>query len=549
MTTIESSIDLSAHLTLSAETLCAAFQRTASAHADAVALRTEGDGVVITWGDYAARVRRFAEGLHALGLRRGDTLALLLRNRPEFHLLDVAALHLGAVPFSIYATSAPEQMRFILRDAGARIAVTEQSLSDRLEAAGGVEHLVVVDDGDGLRELEERRSPDLDFDASWRAVDGDDLLTLIYTSGTTGPPKGVELTHDNLLGAWRGMHAAWRRPQEPGRLISYLPSAHIADRFSSHYLSLLFGHAITCCRDPREVARLLPEVRPTVFAGVPRIWQKMKAAVEPGLPAVPAVLEPEARAAILARLGLDRCEVAVCAAAPVPVEVLGFFIDLGLPLCELYGLSETSAVATANPMDAPRLGTVGTPVPGAELRLAEDGEILLRGPMVMRGYRNRPDKTVEAIDADGWLHTGDVGVLDDDGYLRIVDRKKELIINAAGKNMSPANIEAAIKGASSLISQACVIGDARPYNVALLTLDPEASAATAAQGGEAAVRAEVAAAVDRANARLSRVEQIKRYELLEDDWLPGGPELTPTMKLKRRAIAAGYAARIERLYA
>jgi long-subunit acyl-CoA synthetase (AMP-forming) len=524
---------------LAAATLCEAFHATAAAHAHAPALL--GDGVSISWAEYAARVRRAAEGLHALGVRRGDTVALLLTNRPEFHVFDSAAMHLGAVPFSIYATSAPEQVEFVLRDSGARVAVTESALRDRL--AGPLEHVIVVDEPHSLP-----RAPELDLDSAARAVGPDDLLTLIYTSGTTGPPKGVELTHRNLLAAWRGMHAAWRQPRGPGRVISYLPSAHIADRFAHHYAAMLFGHSITCCPDPRAVAALLPQVRPTQFVAVPRIWQKIKAAVEGGLPAPPDQLPEPARAAILAKLGLDQCEVAITAAAPVPSEVLEFFQRLGLPICEVYGLSETSAVATANPPERIKIGTVGRPVPGVELRLAPDGEVLLRGEVVMRGYRNRPDKTVEAIDADGWLRTGDVGVLDEDGYLRIVDRKKELIINAAGKNMSPANIETALKGASPLVAQACVIGDARPYNVALLTLDAEVAAAFAARHGAGAIEAEVAAAVERANGRLARVEQIKRYRVLDSDWMPGGAELTPTMKLKRRAVDELYAEEIEGLY-
>jgi long-chain acyl-CoA synthetase len=555
-------------------TLCAAFQRTAAERPDELALRTAGDPAGITWGEYAGRVRGLAEGLASLGLRRGDTLALLLTNRAEFHLLDAAAIHLGAVPFSIYTTSPPEQIEFLLRDSGARIAVTEEALRDRLDQALGgasaLEHLLMVEE---LRELERRAAPGFDFEASWRGVGGDDLLTLIYTSGTTGPPKGVELTHRNLLTAWRGLYASWELPSPGGSTISYLPSAHVADRFAAHYAGMLFGPAVTSCPDPRQVGRLLPEVRPTVFASVPRIWQKLKAAVEPAVPdwaidaglravgleqdgaPVPEELgaereraERQVFAGVRERIGLDRCEVAVCAAAPVPAEVLEFFHAIGLPILEVYGLSETSAVATANPPARPRIGTVGPPVPGVELRLAEDGEVLLRGETVMRGYRNRPDNTVEAIDAEGWLHTGDVGVVDADGYLRVVDRKKELIINAAGKNMSPANIETTLKAASPLIGQACVIGDARPYNVALLTLDPEAAGAHSGTHGEHAVRAEVDAAVGRANARLARVEQIKRYRLLEGDWMPGGVELTPTMKLKRRAIAERYACEIEELY-
>jgi long-chain acyl-CoA synthetase len=560
---------------LDEDTLCAAFQRTATEWSDEVALRMAGDQAGITWREYAERVRRLAEGLSSLGLRRGDALALLLTNRVEFHLLDAAALHLGAVPFSIYTTSSPEQIEFVLRDSGARFAVTEEALLDRLEQALGgetsLDHLLMVD---GLDELERRRSPGFDFDATWRAVGSDDLLTLIYTSGTTGPPKGVELTHRNLLAAWRGMHAAWDLPHPGGSTVSYLPSAHVADRFSSHYAAMLFGQSVTCCPDPRQVGRLLPEARPTLFASVPRIWQKLKAGVEPAVPAwaleaglqavaleqrgepVPDELRAEREradrlvfAGIRERIGLDRCEVAVCAAAPVPAEVLEFFHAIGVPILEVYGLSETCAVATANPPGRPRIGTVGRPIPGVELRLADDGEVLLRGESLMRGYRKRPDKTVEAIDAEGWLHTGDVGVLDADGYLRIVDRKKELIINAAGKNMSPANIETALKAASPLIGHACVIGDARPYNVALLTPDAEAAGAFVASHGEDALRAEVAAAVERANARLSRVEQIKRHLLLDEDWTPGGVELTPTMKLRRRGIEERYAREIEELYA
>ena len=572
--------------TLDEDTLCAAFQRTAAERPDEPALRTAGDPVGMTWREYADRVRRLAEGLTSLGLRRGDTLALLLTNRAEFHLLDAAAIHLGAVPFSIYTTSSPEQIEFLMRDSGARIAVTEEALLGRLEEAlaGGsrVDHLLMVE---CLDELERRRSPGFDFEATWRAVGANDLLTLIYTSGTTGPPKGVELTHGNLLAAWRGMHAAWNLPHPGGSTISYLPSAHVADRFATHYAGMLFGPAVTSCPDPRQVGRLLPEVRPTMLAAVPRVWQKLKAGVEAAMLAEPdqrrrqaaswaidvgrraVALEQRGEpvpddlrrereqadrlvlAGIRERIGLDRCEVAVCAAAPVPAEVLEFFHAVGLPILEVYGLSETSAVATANPLSRPRIGTVGLPVPGVELRLADDGEVLLRGDSVMRGYRNRPDKTVEAIDAEGWLHTGDVGTVDADGYLRVVDRKKELIINTAGKNMSPANIETTLKAATPLIGHACVIGDARPYNVALLTLDAEAAGAYAAARGEDGLRAEVAAAVERANARLARVEQIKRHRVLDGDWMPGGVELTPTMKLKRRAISERYAREIEELYA
>jgi long-subunit acyl-CoA synthetase (AMP-forming) len=417
---------------------------------------------------------------------------------------------------------------------------------------------------------------------------------LIYTSGTTGPPKGVELTHANMVSELRGLDAVWPQPAR-GRAVSFLPAAHVADRTLSHYGPMAYGTTITSCPDAAQLFSYLPEVRPTLMGGVPRIWEKLKAALEAGFageqdPArreaieqaietgrrcvrleqegeeVPADLA-EARAAaeravfapLRERLGLDEVAVWVVGAAATPTDVMEFFFALGCPLAEVWGMSELSCVATWNPPGRSRIGTVGPPIPGCELRIAEDGEVLVRGPLVMKGYRNRPEMTAETIDGDGWLHTGDVGEIDADGYLRIVDRKKELIINAAGKNMSPANIEGEIKGSSQLIGQAVCVGDGRPYNVALIVLDPDVAPVFASQHGiangtlaalaaDATVRAEVAAGIERANARLSRVEQIKRFAILPVDWQPAGDELTPTMKLKRKPIAQKYADEIEALY-
>jgi long-chain acyl-CoA synthetase len=258
----------------------------------------------------------------------------------------------------------------------------------------------------------------------------------------------------------------------------------------------------------------------------------------------PSVLPDEQKAAVRASLGLDQVEWLISGAAPIPEEVLAYFLALGMPICELWGMSELSCCATINPPDDIRIGTVGKAVPGVELKLLPDGELLVRGGIVMKGYRRDPEKTADALDADGWLHTGDIAEIDDDGYVRIVDRKKELIINAAGKNMSPANIEQRLKAGSPLIGQAIVIGDRRPYNVALIVLDPDARAAWPAGG----LDAEVARGVEEANGHLSRVEQVKRFAILPVDWEPGGEELTPTMKLKRKPIAAKYAAEIEALY-
>jgi long-subunit acyl-CoA synthetase (AMP-forming) len=271
------------------------------------------------------------------------------------------------------------------------------------------------------------------------------------------------------------------------------------------------------------------------------VWEKHKAALEAsGAAALPAD-------ALKARLGLDEARWLAVGAAPTPVEVLEFFAERGMPICEVWGMSETSCIVTTNRPGAIKFGSVGQPVEGMKLWIADDGELLVRGPLVMAGYRNRPDLTAEAVDADGWLHTGDVARIDEDGFVWIVDRKKELIINAAGKNMSPANIEARLKSSGPLIGQACVVGDRRPFNVALLVLDPDIGAGLDPEDPEVVAR--VQDEVDAANAHLARVEQIKRFRLLAAEWLPGGDELTPTMKLKRRPIAEKYAGEIDALYA
>ena len=548
---------------LRASTLCEAFQITCAENADRVALRTPGDAVSITFAEYAARVRRIAGGLHALGVRRGDTVGLMLLNRAEFNLCDTAALHLGATPFSIYNTSSPEQIAYLFGNAGNAVVITEAQFLPALAAAAveTIEQIVCVDDApDGttsLAELEAAGPDDFDFEAAWRAVEPEDFATLCYTSGTTGPPKGVQLTHANVIAQGRLIAPVldWR----PGdRITSYLPHAHMADRFTSHYAQMLFGQQVTAVDDPRQIVAALPDVRPTVWGAVPRIWEKMKAALESQGVADPAALPEEARAAIRGKLGLDECRWTIAGAAPTPVEVLEYFGALGIPICEVWGMSELTCIGTVNPPGRAKVGTVGMPLDGIELRIADDGELLARGPTLMQGYRHDPEKTAEAIDPEGWMHTGDVAEIDDDGYVTIVDRKKELIINAAGKNMSPANIEARVKTASPLIGQACCVGDRRPYNVALIVLDPDVSAQWAAERGidsapaalaaNQSVQDEVARGVEEANTHLSRVEQIKRFVVVPADWLPGGDELTPTMKLKRKPIAEKYAGEIEALY-
>jgi long-chain acyl-CoA synthetase len=584
---------------LNSGTVCQAFQVSAAQRPDTVALRTIGDGVVLTWAEYADKVRTMAAGLASLGLKRGDTFACMLVNRPEFHVFDAAAMHIGATSFSIYNTSSPEQIAYLFGDAAPRIVVTEMQYVERIRESGAApEHMVIVDgEAEGAMtcdELAERGDPSFDFDAAWRAVEPDDVLTLIYTSGTTGPPKGVELTHRNLMSMMRSLREVFD-PGPAAKVISFLPHAHIADRGVLHYGSQIMGYTVTDCPDPKQLLPHLIDTRPEVWGGVPRIWEKLKAALEAGFAAeqdeakrdavqkalevgrqkvrleqagepVPDDLEQQWQAmhdsvfaGIKGMLGLDHVRVSIVGAAPTPPEVMEFFAAIGLPICEVWGMSETSAIATMNPPGAQRFGTVGPPIPDVDIKLDTDGEILVHGPIVMPGYRNLPEKTAEAFTDDGWLRTGDIGELTEDGYLRIVDRKKELIINAAGKNMSPANIEATLKSANPLIGQAVCIGDARPYNVALIVLDPDVAPVAAAKlGMEGAslediarddrVRGLIEQAVAQANEKLSRVEQIKKFALLPTEWLPGGDELTPTMKLKRKPIAAKYEAEIEALY-
>jgi long-subunit acyl-CoA synthetase (AMP-forming) len=550
---------------LDATTMCEAFQLTAAVDPGAVALRTPGGDLEITWREYAERVERIAAGLHALGVRRGDTVAIMLVNRPEFHLIDTAAFHLGATPFSIYNSSSPEQVSYLFSNAGNAVVLCERQFLDVIRAADApdLEQIVLIDGSEEgtipLSDLEGGEVDGFDFEATWKAVQPDDVLTLIYTSGTTGPPKGVQLTHAGIV-AENNAVAAVLPLTTGGRVTSFLPAAHIADRWACYYYPCLtYGAAITSVPDPRAVVGALPEVRPTTWGAVPRIWEKIKAALETQGITDPSALPEEAKAGVRAKLGLDQVEWLISGAAPIAPEVLEYFLALGLPICELWGMSELSCCAIVNPPDDIRIGTVGKALPGIEVRLLDDGELLIRGPIVMKGYRGDPEKTAEALDADGWLHTGDIAEVDGDGYVKIVDRKKELIINAGGKNMSPANIEQKIKASSPMIGQAVCIGDRRPYNVALIVLDPDAMAQWATANGaendppalaaDDRVRAEVARGVEEGNAQLSRVEQIKKFTILGEDWEPGGDELTPTMKLKRKPIHAKYEAEIESLYA
>jgi long-subunit acyl-CoA synthetase (AMP-forming) len=572
--------------------LCAAFQLTAAAHPERPALRTALQDDALTWAEYAERVRSVATGLAALGVRAGDTVGLMLANRTEFHLADVAALHLGAAPFSIYNTNPPEKIVPLIENSGTRIVVTEPAFADRVAAVAErmpqIEHVVVAgpDAGPGtltLAELEALPAPaGFDFDAAWRAVGPDTLATIIYTSGTTGEPKGAEWTHGALLFHCGAMHRS--APVGPaGHVISHLPMAHAAERYTSHYQSLTFGYTITSCPDPKRFAEVLAEVHPTRLFGVPRHYEKLAEAVRSLASADPALEEalaaalerqrgsdapvdfhtaaqtPEAVALrpVREQLGLDRIEWLTSGGAGTRRDILELFAAIGLPIVELWGMTETLLMLSNDPR-AIRIGTVGRPVPGTEARLADDGELLVRGPMFSR-YRKDPERTRETLGEDGWMRSGDVAAVDEHGVYRIVDRKKELIITSQGKNLAPALIETTIKQQSPVIAHPVVIGEARPYVTALVVLDEEGVREFAAGRGltgthaelvrSDAVQAEVRRAIDAANERLSRAEQVKRFTVLDATWTPGDEEITPTLKLKRRVIADRYAAEIDQLYA
>jgi long-subunit acyl-CoA synthetase (AMP-forming) len=585
-----------------AATMAQAFRMTAAERAGEVAIRTKGDEFSITWGELRERVDALVGGLAKLGVGRGDTVALMLSNRPEFHLGDLAAMMLGATPFSLYTTYTPEQIRYLMTDARAKVLICEQQFMPQVREARrelpNLEYVIVVDGQAPLGTLAladvEGSNPGFDVGAAVAQIEPTDVLTLIYTSGTTGPPKGVQLIHRNLSALVESTMGMIDFPRD-GRVISWLPAAHIAERNAHHYLPIVFGLQITCCEDPRQVLSYLPEVRPSWFFAVPRIWEKLKAGMEAMIAGQPeerrqelqdaidagvrkvrleqagepvpdelaeqvAKADAEIFAGLREMLGLDQVEAINVGAAPTPVEVLEFFHAIGLPLAELWGMSETCGAGSVNPKEKIKLGTVGPAAPGVEIKLDDDGEVLVRSDVVMIGYRNLPEKTSEAFTEDGWLRTGDIGSFDEDGYLKIIDRKKELIISAAGKNMSPANIEATIKSASPLIGQACCIGDSRPYNTALIVLDADFAPVWAGtQGiedtsleslaGDERTLAAIQEGVDAANAKLARVEQIKKFEIVRGDWLPGGDELTPTMKLKRKPIAEKYERTIDGMYA
>ena len=569
-------------------------------------------GQTLTWAQARQQSLELAAGFIALGLAPGERVALMMPNRAEHVLADFGAVHAGGVPVTFYATLAAEQVGFIAGDCAARIAVLDgpDQLARWQPVLASLPSLstIIVRDASACPAGEQYLTWD-QFAALGRerlaadpglvtqrvtALTPEDPVTLLYTSGTTGNPKGVLLTHHCVLyeveagrrGGNISPHYRW---------VSYLPLAHIAERMFSIYLPLAMAAHVHFCPDVQQLVKTVGEVRPTAFFGVPRVWEKIRAGIQallaaeadPGRRAAveqamdvgrryvestqygrttpPELAEAFARAdeqvlaPIRSLLGLGEASVVSSAAAPLPPEVGAFFAGLGMRIMDIYGMTETTGAFTSNTQTGFRLGTVGRPFAGTEIMIAEDGEILTRGPLNTPGYLNRPDLTAGLIDADGWLHTGDIGRLDDDGFLSVVDRKKELIITAGGENVPPAAVENLLV-AHPLIGQALAYGDRRPYVVALLTLDAEVAPAWARARGieaeslaalaqNAEVLAEVEQAVAAANQHLARVEQVKRWRLLPVEWTAESEELTPTLKLKRRVVHAKYADDIDTLYA
>lgn len=594
------------------KTIPSLFKEIVEQHADTEAL-TWGLGdqrQALTWAQYRDQVREATMGLLRLGFRPGEFGLIMARNRPEHLIADLAITHAGGSSVSVYNSLAPEQIAYIANHCSGTIAfVEDNAFLEKWQTIRAdlpwLRHVVLLDGEPGetggwvitWQQFMEggRQAAAADpgaFDASWQQVKPDDIIALIYTSGTTGTPKGVTYTHTNII--WTCESSRQLFAYEPGqRYLSYLPLAHIAERYTTHWGAIFNAATTHLVPDPALLVPSLLAVRPTLFVGVPRVWEKFQSGITLGVAAEPdeqrramvqgamevgrLVVElvqagqappPElaARAAAVApvltavrgKIGLDQCTIAYTSTAPTPLDVLQFFAGLNLPIVEVWGMSELTGPATANPPSHIKLGTVGVTLPGVEGKLDEDGELLIRGGNVMPAYYREPDKTAEIFDEDGWLRSGDIATVDAEGYYRIVDRKKELLITSYGKNIAPSLIESQLKH-HPLIGQAIAIGDNRPYVTALIVLDQEVLPTWAKAHGVVAsgpaelasdptVVAEVERGVIEANSHLNHAEQVKRFTILPGEWTAESEELTPTLKLKRRVVLQKYAGAIEGMY-
>jgi long-subunit acyl-CoA synthetase (AMP-forming) len=586
------------------DTVFEVFEATARAHAGRPAMRRKREGAwaPITWGEYRSAVRQAARGLAALGVGSGTGVAIMGFSRPEWYIANIATMAAGGLPAGVYTTNTPEQCHYIAEHAEAVVAIVEKpEYLERFLAVRGrlprLRAIVLMEgepSGEGVlswAQLLDRGSSfgEKEIDRRIAAARPDDVCTLIYTSGTTGAPKAVMLTHRNL--SWiaeKIVELLDVRAED--RIISYLPLSHIAEQVASLYISMSTGACVYFAESIEKLADNLREVRPSLFLGVPRVWEKIQAGIQAagaqnsplkkkiaawarkvGLAAGYADQQGRSRpwtyplanrlvfSKVREKLGMDATRLAVASAAPMAVETHEFFLSLGIPIMDIWGMSELTGPATISVPSSYRTGRSGRVLPGSEMKLADDGELLVRGPHVFKGYYKNEEVTRETLDADGWLHSGDVAEIDAEGFVRITDRKKELIITAGGKNIAPTYLEGKLKQIPT-ISQAVAIGDRRPYVAALLAVDSNRVTAEAEKAGSPARTPEEAARcpvfeahvekqVEEINRGLARYEQIKRFALLPSELTTDGGELTPTMKLKRRVIHEKYRDAIEALYA
>lgn len=585
------------------DTVFEVFEATARAHADRPAMRHKHAGTweTTTWAEYRSFVRQAARGLVALGVVPGAGVAIMGFTRPEWYVANAAAMTVGGVPAGVYTTNTPEQCHYIADHAEAMVAIVENreymerflAVRDRLPRLRDIVLMEGEPAGDDViswAQLLERGSSvgEEEIDTRMAAARPDDVCTLIYTSGTTGTPKAVMLTHRNIAWITEKM-VELLEVRVDDRLISYLPLSHIAEQISSLYLSMATGACVHFAESIDKLGDNMREVRPHVFLGVPRVWEKIQAGIQAagaknsslkkkiaawarrvGLAGGYADQRGQSRpwawplaerlvfSKVRARLGMDATRLAVASAAPLALETQEFFLSLGIPIMDLWGMSELTGPGTISLPSSYRTGRSGRPIPGTEMRIGDDGELLVRGPHVFKGYFKNDAATRETIDPEGWLHSGDVAEIGADGFMRITDRKKELIITAGAKKIAPQFLEGKLKQIPA-ISQAVAIGDRRPYIVALLAVDPDRVVPEAEKAGSPARTPEAAAAcpiftacverqVEGINRGLARYETIKRIALLPRELTTEAGELTPTMKLKRRVIHENHRDAIDALY-
>jgi long-chain acyl-CoA synthetase len=584
------------------------FNRNADRYGDQPAIHfKDGDWKSLSWTGYRKAVHEAAAGLQDLGVGDGEFVAIMAGNRPEHVIADYAAIHTGATGVTLYSTLAASQIRYIADNCKATVAILEDlEFMKRWEAIrselpnlryvvlmSGAENYDTADwvlSWDDLMARGKHRlgnDPDT-VKRSAEAITPQTLATLIYTSGTTGTPKGVMISHRNVVWTAECLRRAADIDLGP-RMVSYLPLAHIAERLATHYLATYLGGQVWYCPNLAGVLEYIQEARPTLFVGVPRVYEKFHARLNSRFdeahgvkkklldralaanrkrvlaeqegksgPMLAGVLDSIVLSKVREGLGMDQVEIAITAAAPINPDLIVFFQTLGIPLFELYGMSETTGPATTNVPGAFRIGSVGKALPGVEVTLAEDDELLMRGGVITDGYYKLDEETRETFDPEGWLHSGDLASIDEDGFVWIIGRKKEIIITAGGKNIAPAKLETAL-GNHPLISKACMVGDGRKFLSMVIALDHEEAPAWAEANGLEyddlasfsrlpEVTAEVARAVHEANETVSSAEQVKKWVIVPDEWTPDSGEVTPSLKLKRRVVLDKYAGEIDSMY-